>query len=475
MDAVIYCRISRDREGTEVGVDRQLEDCRALAEREGLRVVREYVENDVSASTRSRKRRPLYEEMIRQARAGEFQVILGYSNSRITRRPLENEALISLFEARGVRSMTVVSGQYDLATADGRAVARTLAAWDAAEAERTAERVTRAKKQTAEKGGYRGGRRPFGYEVDGMTPRPDEASALAQGAKDLLAGISLNEVVRRMTALGLATTSGKPLDGTSLRRILLRPRNAGLIEVGGQVTGRAAWPAIVPEDQWRGVRAVLTDPHRRTSPGSKRRWLGSGLYACSVCGSGLRSHSSPGRRPSYVCPEGRHVARDAQTLDAFVQRVVAERLAAPDLADLLAPPPADMRADQTLAASLRVQMDEVAEQCGRGAITPAQMAIASRGLSARLEAVEARLARHYRTGPLRVLAAAPAADVAFLDAPLEVRRQVIVALADIVVTPGRRGRPQGWRPGQPYTDLKSVQVRWRIAPEGAREGLAAAG
>lgn len=475
MDAVIYCRISRDREGTEVGVDRQLEDCRALAEREGLRVVREYVENDVSASTRSRKRRPLYEEMIRQARAGEFQVILGYSNSRITRRPLENEALISLFEARGVRSMTVVSGQYDLATADGRAVARTLAAWDAAEAERTAERVTRAKKQTAEKGGYRGGRRPFGYEVDGMTPRPDEASALAQAAQDLLAGISLNEVVRRMTALGLATTSGKPLDGTSLRRILLRPRNAGLIEVGGQVTGRAAWPAIVPEDQWRGVRAVLTDPHRRTSPGSKRRWLGSGLYACSVCGSRLRSHSSPGRRPSYVCPEGRHVARDSLTLDSFVQRVVAERLARPDLADLLEPEPVDTTADRTLAASLRAQMDEVAERCGRGEITPSQMAIVSRGVSGRLEAVEVRLAQMHRGGPLRALVAVPAADDAFLASPLDVRRQVIDALVEIVIRPGRKGRPKGWQPGQPYTDLDAVQVRWRAASGDEPEDSAAAG
>lgn len=473
MDAVIYARISRDAEGEALGVERQVQDCRALAESQGLTVVHEYLENDIGASSRSRKARPLYAEMVRRARAGEFGVVVAYSNSRLTRRPREFEDWIDIHPRVVVK--TVVSGQHDLGTADGRATARTVAAWDAAEAERTAERVTRAKKQTAQKGGYRGGRRPFGYDRDGMTVEPVEAEAVAQAAQEILAGLSLNEVARRMLAKGLTTTSGKSLDGANLRRILQRPRNAGLIEAGGAVVGPALWPAILDEDAWRGVCAVLADPARRTSPGSERRWLGSGLYTCAVCGSGLRSHSSPGRRPSYVCPEGRHVARDAQTLDAFVQRVVAERLAAPDLADLLAPPPADMRADQTLAASLRVQMDEVAEQCGRGEITPAQMAIASRGLSARLEAVEARLARHYRTGPLRVLAAAPAADVAFLDAPLEVRRQVIVALADIVVTPGRRGRPQGWRPGQPYTDLKSVQVRWRTAPADGPADLAAAG
>jgi site-specific DNA recombinase len=36
--AAIYCRISDDREGTGLGVDRQEEDCRALAQRKGWKV-----------------------------------------------------------------------------------------------------------------------------------------------------------------------------------------------------------------------------------------------------------------------------------------------------------------------------------------------------------------------------------------------------------------------------------------------------
>ena len=186
------------------------------------------------------------------------------------------------------------------------------------------------------------------------------------------------------------------------------------------------------------------------------------------------SHSSPGRRPSYVCKGSKHVARDAGTLDAFILRTLSERLADPDLADLLAPPTPDLQADHTLAASLRAQMDDLAEQCGRQEITPRQMALATKGLSAALEAVEARLVHTYRGGALRSLAAVPEAEAAFLAAPLDVQRQVVDALAEIVVTPGRRGRPSGWRPGLPYTDLDSVRVLWRTAPEDEPEALASA-
>ena len=54
-----------------------------------MTVTQVFVDNDVSASTRSRNPRPEYAEMLRRARAGDFDAILAYSNSRLTRRPQE--------------------------------------------------------------------------------------------------------------------------------------------------------------------------------------------------------------------------------------------------------------------------------------------------------------------------------------------------------------------------------------------------
>lgn len=49
MRAVIYCRISRDVTGEAAGVQRQEDECRALAQVRGLDVVDVLVDNDFSA------------------------------------------------------------------------------------------------------------------------------------------------------------------------------------------------------------------------------------------------------------------------------------------------------------------------------------------------------------------------------------------------------------------------------------------
>ncbi|MEB0014852.1 recombinase family protein, partial [Glaciimonas sp. Cout2] len=56
--AAIYVRISRDRVGAGLGVERQEDDCRVLAKQMGLEVVRVLVDNDISAY--SGKKRPGY-------------------------------------------------------------------------------------------------------------------------------------------------------------------------------------------------------------------------------------------------------------------------------------------------------------------------------------------------------------------------------------------------------------------------------
>ncbi|HSK55338.1 MAG TPA: recombinase family protein [Jiangellales bacterium] len=121
---VVYTRISRHPEGEALGVERQRQDCLDQATREGWQVLDVLVENDVGASSYSRKPRPLYAQLLQRAQRREFDVILAYSNSRLTRRPLELEELIRLPESTGVRLATVVSGDDDLSTADGRMLAR---------------------------------------------------------------------------------------------------------------------------------------------------------------------------------------------------------------------------------------------------------------------------------------------------------------------------------------------------------------
>ncbi|MGB2918439.1 MAG: recombinase family protein, partial [Candidatus Microthrix parvicella] len=73
--AAVYARISSD-DGSALGVSRQVEDCRKLADGLGWEVAEEYIDNDVSAF--SGKRRPAYERMLADLVDGFRDAVLVY-------------------------------------------------------------------------------------------------------------------------------------------------------------------------------------------------------------------------------------------------------------------------------------------------------------------------------------------------------------------------------------------------------------
>ena len=100
--AFIYNRISDDREGLALGVERQNEDNHATAERLGVIVAKVFTDNDISASPGSKKYRAEYHEMMRLLRQSEADLVLAYTTSRLTRNPLENEEQIKLAREKGI-------------------------------------------------------------------------------------------------------------------------------------------------------------------------------------------------------------------------------------------------------------------------------------------------------------------------------------------------------------------------------------
>ncbi|MGR2751501.1 recombinase family protein [Agromyces arachidis] len=470
LPAAIYSRISDDREGREVGVERQEEDCRALAERHGYEVVAVYRENDVSASTRSKKPRPRYLEMLTAARSGECRAILAYSNSRLTRRPLEVEDIITLHERYGTRIETVVSGNDDLSTADGRMVARIKGNVDAAEAERTAERVARAKAQAAAQGRYRGGRRPFGYEKDGVTVREIEAKVIREATDAILVGRSLRATARALNEAGRKTSTGKPWTGEQLRDVLLRPRNAGLLargqarKAGFEIVGPAEWPAIVEEEKWRALYALLTDSSRRTSPGNDAQWLGSYIYRCGICGAPLRptatgqTNARPNhtRTAHYRCTAQAHLMITAGFTDDYVRGVVAEMVRDSRVVAAIHPADPELELFRDRRRTLSIRLESFERDYALGTITGAQLQRATATVSAELAEVDARLARSMQRSTSSPILGADDPGQAFLDAPLDVQRAVLATVLRVEVLP----RPEGMR-GKAWT-----AERLRLTPAG---------
>ena len=203
----IYCRISDDRTGAGLGVERQRKDCLILAERLGWTVADTYSDNDISAY--SGKRRPQYERLLSDISSGVVTGLLTWHPDRLNRSPLELERLIDILERNGVSVQSVTAGMFDLATPSGRAVARTLGAWARFESEHKSERIKAKKREQALAGAPSGlAHRAYGYTADERRIVPDEARVIRMVMRRLLRGHSTVQLRDYLTDAGAVTTVG---------------------------------------------------------------------------------------------------------------------------------------------------------------------------------------------------------------------------------------------------------------------------
>jgi site-specific DNA recombinase len=464
MRAAIYVRISEDRHGTGIKVGDQETDCRALAERMGLDVVKVYEDNDLTAHKASKryKERPAYRDLLTAIRAGQVDAVLATETERLHRDSRELLDYIDACQPRDIPTYTVRAGNMDLSTTSGRMVAKILAAKAEHEVEVMKDRMRAARVHKVGRGEWTGGRRPFGYEADGRTVNQVEADALRWAAGQVLAGTSLNAVCAELNRRKVRTSTGKEWKPTELRRVLVRPRNAGLSVHQGQVVGRAEWPAILEEDTWRGVCAVLGDPARRTNTTTARKYLLAGLARCGVCGGPVKSFSASAKRrpvrPVYTCRTGKHVIRTAEEVDRFVEEVVIGILTKRG-AELLAPDQTGDAAGLHLQdAALAARLDELGRLAGEGLIEPGQLVQATAAIRSQREEITAQLAAMSRGSVLAGVADAADPAKVWTGLDLSRKRAVVDVLMTVTILPAKRGRRPGWRPGDSYFDPATVDL-----------------
>jgi site-specific DNA recombinase len=303
----IYVRISLDREGAGLGVERQEQECRELCERKGWHVVEVYVDNDVSAT--SKKPRPEWQRLLMDVNNGRINAIAVWHVDRMTRQPRELEDVIDLAEKLGVQLGTV-TGEIDLSTPTGKLVARMLGAAARHEAEHKGERQRVQRAQSAKKGHPNmGGPRPFGYAADRISAVPDEAEAIRNAARRVLAGETLRSIAEEWNANGVTTSGGKLWTGSMVRQMLISARISGRREIGGshgklgEIVNDSAWQAIITPKQSDRLRVLLTS--RQSDHSTERKYLLSGLLTCSKCYAKMVSLGNyrDGTKPAlYRCP-----------------------------------------------------------------------------------------------------------------------------------------------------------------------------
>lgn len=461
--AAVYCRLSLSRHGDTTHVDDQERLCRKVADQRGWTVPDRHVYKDNSRSAWKRNRkRPRWDAMLAAVSSGEVDAIVVYHGDRLIRQPWDLELLLRLADQKGIR-LASPTGERDLDNPDDRFILRIEAAQACRESDNTSRRTRWYYAKRREKGevvrlGGRGGR-CFGYDRDGRTVIEAEAAAVRRAAARVRAGEGVGQIARDLNRQGMRTTAGNLWDHGTLKKLLLRPRIAGLVEHEGAFVD-AVWPALLGRDEWEEVRTILTG--RASAYGyatNARTYQLSGIAECGVCGSKLAiRHNNRARHLiGYGCinPDcPRKVYRNRAHLDAYVDGAMVELANDPRVRRRMASP-----VSQDLILKLRqaeehkrAVLERAAEQDVDPQTAADMLAVTVTALNRRIDDLREQIRSMQGSNALDGLWGMDLER--WRQLPLSRRRAAIAATLRVVVHPStRRG---------PGFDESSVELRARV-------------
>lgn len=498
----------------ELALDRQEKECRDRAARDGVEVSAERVYSDLSISAAdARKRRPAYERLLADVRAGEVGRVYVWDLDRLTRQPGQLDEWVKLAEAGRCHVVEAHGMDIDLSQPGGLLIARIRVAVAENESKHKGERQRAANRQRARTGRVPVGNRPTGYTHAGEVIE-EEAEAVRAVFAAFLAGASLKAIARALSGERDELTAGvptlprpsyraavewnerhpdrpprelpaeQPWNSSAVLKMLRNPRYAGFTSyipteagkngdksapwhsrrVRDERTGewvRGQWEPIVPAEDWERAQAVLDDPARkvRVAEPGRRTHLGSGLYRCPVCGGRVHLQGV-----CYTCTG--HVTRKADLVDAYVESVMEAVLSRPDLASLVCVRrPGDAGEAREIEAEIKRQrgrIERAEADYARDLIRAEDLRRARDVAEAAIRGAEARL---------RALADAPqppaivrevAPAEAFREADLDAKRAVVDLLCDVYLTKTDRARnARNAGRGIAFDPSEAVEFRWK--------------
>jgi DNA invertase Pin-like site-specific DNA recombinase len=346
-----YARLSRVPETGELEkIEIQLADNRKVIERQGG-VLGEELSDGMSAWKRG-VRRPGWERLLERVESGESDGIVVWHTDRLFRQPRDLEELVELGE-RGFR-LASAHGERDLASPEDQFMLRIEVAHAKKSSDDTSRRIKRRFQTKREQGaGYLGGPRRFGWPGKDATwmrgpekkeeDRPvvsaelveRERSALRSGTDDLLTGKGLGTVADSWNEAGVRTAAGREWIAVTVKSVLLRPLNAGLIEHEGKLVARMPGDPIVDPKTFERLRAMFAARRRGRVHSDKH--VGSGIVRCGLCGTKLSVSTtkevyrgSDERRTQYFCNRQRRgcgkVYADKRAVNEELKLITIARL-----------------------------------------------------------------------------------------------------------------------------------------------------
>ena len=335
MRAALLLRVSDERQAGKrnYSVDAQRRILRERCEREGWTVVAEYVGDGESAFTRHASKRKTIQDLVRDADAGRFDVLLVHDLSRFARDEELGHTIFNLLDEHGIKLINA-SSDVDYSTPEGHMMLSIDLGLGAYWSRKMSFHIKKAKREKFEMGLHVGDV-PFGYangatNKDPLVPVPQEAAAILEAFRDYVGGVGYTEIARLWNEMGLKPHSKHKnclFTASAVQSVIENEFYAGYIRHRGE-RRRGIHEPVVSEELWRAAQARV----RRQPTKAREPWLLAGIAVCAVCGgpiwqckSGIGNNHHYYREPSGVRERGCAIAGslwDRQLAESEVNGVV---------------------------------------------------------------------------------------------------------------------------------------------------------
>ena len=288
MTAVIYARYSSDSQREE-SIEGQLRECTAFTEKNGITILRHYIDRAYSAKTDNR---PEFQNMIKDSSKKLFDMIIVWKLDRFARNRYDSARYKAQLRKNGVKVVSATEVISD--GAEGIILESVLEGYAEYYSADLSEKVIRGMTDNALKCKYNGGTLPLGYTIDSeqhFQIDPVTAPYVLEAYKRYDDGATMKEIRDYLNEHGVRNTRGNEMTFNSVQLLLKNRRYIGEFRFRDTVTPNGI-PAIVPQDLFDRVQKKM-EKNRKAPARHKAEddYLLTTKLFCGYCGAYLCGES----------------------------------------------------------------------------------------------------------------------------------------------------------------------------------------
>ena len=224
MTAVIYARYSSDNQREE-SIEGQIRECTAYAEKNGITIVKHYIDRAISAKTDNR---PEFQQMIKDSDKKLFDIVLVWKLDRFARNRYDSARYKTQLKKNGVKLMSAT--EIISEGPEGIILESVLEGYAEYYSADLAEKVVRGQTENILKGRCNGGRGTFGYTLDSERKfhiDPIASPFVLESFRKYRDGLTMKEIRDWLNENGIKNPVGGAFTYNSVEHMLKNRRYIG--------------------------------------------------------------------------------------------------------------------------------------------------------------------------------------------------------------------------------------------------------